>query len=63
MHNLGDTGLSSGNDAIIHISNSTVWSNKTGLFTFADGQIVSFGNNKIVGNSTDGDPTSTVMLR
>lgn len=45
--------------ASIRISNMVVTGNGTGL-TASGGTIVSFGNNRIVGNGLDGAPTSTI---
>jgi len=44
----------------IRLSNVTITDNATGLGTSNGGQIISFGNNKNDGNSTNGAPTSTV---
>jgi hypothetical protein len=48
-----------GAQAIIRMSNVTVVNNRLGLMVSAGGSILSFGNNRIAGNSTDGAPTST----
>jgi hypothetical protein len=48
-----------GAQAIIRISNVTVLNNRLGLMVSTGGSILSFGNNRIAGNSTDGAPTST----
>jgi hypothetical protein len=48
-----------GAQAIIRISNVMVVNNRLGLLVSAGGSIISFGNNRIAGNSTDGAPTST----
>jgi hypothetical protein len=44
---------------VIRISNVMVVSNRLGLFVSAGGSIISFGNNRIAGNGTDGAPTLT----
>jgi hypothetical protein len=49
----------SGAQAVIRISNVMVVSNRLGLFVSAGGSIISFGNNRIAGNGTDGAPTLT----
>jgi hypothetical protein len=49
----------SGN-AIVHISNVTIMNNNIGLGIFPSGQIISFGNNRIAQNATNGAPTSTI---
>jgi Right handed beta helix region len=51
--------LSAGAQAIVRISNVMAVNNGVGLFTTGGGAIVSFGNNRIAGNVTDGAPTST----
>lgn len=48
-----------GATAVMRISNTTVTGNGTGLQAPNGGSIVSFGNNRIAGNSADGAPTST----
>jgi hypothetical protein len=63
-----ETSVSSGNAAAgvfagastnIRISNNNITKNGTGLLT-AGGTIVSFGNNAVAGNTTDGAPSSTI---
>lgn len=50
-----------GTYATIRLSNVTVVNNNKGLFVSGSGSIVSFGNNRIAGNTTaDGAPTATV---
>ncbi len=51
---------SDGSMTRVRISNNTVTHNFTGLAVNASGQIISFGNNRIAGNTTDGAPTSTI---
>lgn len=46
--------------AIIRMTNSQVFNNSFGLTNSASGQIISFGNNAISGNGTNGAPTSVV---
>jgi parallel beta helix pectate lyase-like protein len=56
-----NNGVSSqGTQASIRISNMVVTGNGTGL-NAGGGAIVSFGNNRVAGNGTDGGPTSTVV--
>jgi hypothetical protein len=56
-----DRGISSvGSSATINITNVTVVKNGTGLFAGSGGHIVSFGNNKITDNTTNGSPTQTI---
>jgi hypothetical protein len=42
----------------VRLGNSTVTDNVTGL-NAAGGQIISYGNNRVAGNTTNGAPTST----
>ena len=51
---------SDGSMTKVRISNDTITHNFTGLAVNAGGQIISFGNNRITGNTTDGAPTSTI---
>jgi hypothetical protein len=56
--NNGGAGVAtSGAAAGVSISNSTIMSNAQGINTSAGGNVYSFGNNKIIGNGTDGAPT------
>lgn len=49
--------------ASVFLSNSTITNNATGLAVFFGGTITSFGNNRIIGNTSDGNPTSTIAQR
>jgi hypothetical protein len=51
----GGTGL-----AKILLSNTSVFENGTGMQYGPNGQIQSFGNNKVFGNGTDGAPSGTI---
>jgi hypothetical protein len=51
--------LSSGALSTVRISNVMVVNNSFGVFAAGGGAIVSFGNNRIAGNATDGAPTVT----
>jgi hypothetical protein len=53
----------SGATATVHVSNSTITQNDLGLQTGAGGSIISFNNNRIVGNTVDGNPTQTIYTR
>ncbi|HEY2293633.1 MAG TPA: hypothetical protein VGM86_23250 [Thermoanaerobaculia bacterium] len=44
----------------VRLSNVTVVDNQTGLATSGLGVIISFGNNKVDNNGTNGSPTSTI---
>lgn len=59
----GTTGvLSAGAAATVRLSNVTVVNNSVGLSSVNGGKIVSFGNNRVAGNATDGAPTQTLPL-
>jgi hypothetical protein len=45
------------------ITRSSITGNGTGLSAGGGGSIVSFGDNSIAGNTTDGAPTSTITLK
>jgi hypothetical protein len=53
------TGISAGKGSTVRLFGDRIYANKTGL-SVNGGSIVSFKNNMIVGNDTDGVPTSTV---
>jgi hypothetical protein len=60
----GTTGiLSAGAAATVRLSNVTVVNNAVGLSAVNGGHIVSFGNNRVAGNATDGAPTQTLPLK
>lgn len=61
-NSFGGTGIrANGVGALIRISNVTVTNNSNGLAVQSSGQIISFGNNRIAGNTaSDGAPTSTI---
>jgi hypothetical protein len=54
------TGILSGENSTINMSNVTVVDNTTGLSAPSGGHIVSFGNNKVTDNTTNGSPTKTI---
>jgi len=56
-------GLQSSANATIRISNNTITRNATGLSMANKGSIISFGNNALSGNTTDGAPTSVSPLK
>lgn len=59
---LGNTGVfADGTNAFVILGRSTVMSNGTGL-ALNGGHIVSYQNNHLTGNSTDGAPTSVSTL-
>src|SRR6202035_5706703 len=45
---------------VVRLSNVTVSDNQIGLGALNSGVIISFGNNKVDGNGTNGSPTSTI---
>lgn len=51
---------SEGANTTIRISGTTVTSNGTGLLPASSGKILSYGNNRVAGNGTDGAPTGTI---
>ncbi|CAN5521544.1 right-handed parallel beta-helix repeat-containing protein [soil metagenome] len=53
------TGVQAGSGGIIRIAGNSITSNTTGL---SGSTIISFGNNLISGNTTNGTPTSTLPL-
>jgi hypothetical protein len=54
-------GVRSTNSAIVRMANCTVsFVNGTGLFADVAGQIVTWSNNYVAGNTTDGARTSTI---
>jgi hypothetical protein len=53
----------SGPMGILRISDNVVTNNEYGLHVGSGGQIISFGNNRVIDNTIDGSPTSTVAQR
>ncbi|MFH0298070.1 right-handed parallel beta-helix repeat-containing protein [Bradyrhizobium sp. 31Argb] len=56
-------GIAAKVDSLIRITKSTITGNGIGLYPKSGGQIVSFGDNSLAGNTTDGVPTSTILLK
>ena len=56
-NNGGGGVTTSGAAAGISISNSTIMSNAQGINTSGGGSVYSFGNNRIIANGTNGEPT------
>jgi len=54
---------SQGSLAKVFISRSTVTNNTVGVSSSSSGALTSFGNNRIIGNATDGNPTATIVER
>ena len=57
---LAGTLLGSGT---IRLTNTTITDNITGLATAFGGSIISFVNNRIIGNGTNGSPTQSVFQK
>lgn len=55
--------VAQGAGALINLSDSSVTGNVQGLQTAGGGSIVSFGNNRNLGNNVDGTPTKTNSLQ
>jgi hypothetical protein len=53
----------SGPMGIVRISGNVITNNEYGLKTGSGGQIISFGDNKVIDNTIDGSPTETVGTR
>jgi len=56
-------GIAADQSSIVRVGQSTVTANGTGWQSTNGGQVVSYGNNNVSGNSTDGAVTSTVALQ
>jgi hypothetical protein len=61
-HN-GTSGVASVGQATVMLSNMVITDNQTGMAIGSGGAILSFGNNKVQGNATDGAPTQTVLQK
>jgi hypothetical protein len=48
--------------AVVRVTQSTITGNGTGWQATNGGQVLSYGNNNVGGNTTDGAPTSTLAL-
>ena len=60
-NNLGEGVRSVGAGAIVRIGSSVVTANGTGLVVSGGGQIQSYGNNQINGNTSDGSATAVAL--
>jgi hypothetical protein len=56
-------GIAADQKAIVRVGQSTVTANGTGWQATNGGQVVSYSNNNVAGNTTDGTVTSTVALQ
>jgi hypothetical protein len=57
------TGIAADQAAIVRVGQSTITANGTGWQATNGGQVVSYSNNNVSGNTTDGALTSTVALQ
>jgi len=57
------TGIDAANSGTVRLSSTTVTDNTYGLSLYNGGSIISFVNNRISGNGTDGSPTKSVYQR
>ena len=61
VRDFGGAGLSaSGNQTRIRVANSTISGNATGVFASNSGEVISFGDNRLVGNAANGTFSSTI---
>ena len=51
-------GILAGTDSIVRLAGTTVTHNTAGLMTETSASLVSFGDNRVAGNGTDGTPTA-----
>jgi hypothetical protein len=56
-------GIAADQKAIVRVGQSTVTANGTGWQATNGGQVVSYSNNNVAGNTTDGTVTGTVALQ
>jgi hypothetical protein len=60
-NNTSHGATANGLNAIVRLSNVTITNNSgTGIFPTNTGQVLSFGNNRVDGNATDGSPSGNV---
>lgn len=62
-NNVGEGVRSVGANATVRIGGSTIAANGIGLVSASSGQILSYGNNQVNGNTVDGNPTGPVALK
>jgi hypothetical protein len=60
--NSNSVGISADQSAVVRVGQSTITANVTGWQGTNSGQVVSYGNNNVSGNTTDGTATATVAL-
>jgi Right handed beta helix region len=56
-------GIAADQSAIVRVGQSTITGNSTGWQATNGGQVLSYSNNNVSGNTTDGTSTSTVALQ
>jgi hypothetical protein len=62
-HNGGNGVIASGGTAVVRLHDVTITDNVTGINAISGGQVISFGDNAVAGNTTNGAPTSTSALQ
>jgi len=55
-------GISADQSAVVRVGQSTITANGTGWQATNSGQVISFGNNNLAGNTSDGTASTTVAL-
>lgn len=53
-------GVNAQGSGVIYITDSTITKNNPGIFASSGGQVISFGNNRVIANAVNGSPTSTI---
>jgi hypothetical protein len=56
-------GVATATGAIVRVSNSTVTANGIGLSTSGGGSIVTYGQNRLAGNTSNGSPSGSAPLQ
>jgi hypothetical protein len=59
-NNVGNALQSSGANSVVFLNDSTIFGNQTGVSAVSGGSVMSYKNNRINGNSTDGTPLNAV---
>ena len=62
MFNSNTIGICADQSAMVRVGQSTITANATGWQAMNGGQVVSYGNNNVSGNTTNGIATTTVAL-
>ena len=60
-NNSGIAIQSNGAAAVVRVTRSTITANTFGFLSFGSGTLVSYGDNNLDGNTTNGSPTSTIV--